>query len=129
MNTYVITVMGEPVPKQRVRVVNNHAYTPQKTKDAENKIAFRWVAKYKSKIIENPVCIEIVFAMKKPKAKTTKYVQKRPDIDNLAKTVLDALNGIAYVDDKQVVKLVATKVWADEPSTTIWVREIDDEAK
>ena len=34
----------------------------------------------------------------------------RPDIDNLAKLVLDALNGIAHSDDKQVVKLVAHKL-------------------
>ena len=35
----------------------------------------------------------------------------KPDLDNLVKFVKDALQGIIYKDDQQVVKVVATKSW------------------
>jgi Holliday junction resolvase RusA-like endonuclease len=38
-----------------------------------------------------------------------------PDIDNLAKFVLDALKGVVYKDDKQVAKTVELKVWDKDP--------------
>ena len=42
----------------------------------------------------------------------------RTDVDNLAKFVLDALNGVLYVDDKQVASLTVTKVYDDEEPYT-----------
>ena len=48
---------------------------------------------------------------------------KRKDIDNYAKLILDAMNGLIYVDDVQVVELmVSVNREADEPSTelTVW---------
>jgi Holliday junction resolvase RusA-like endonuclease len=46
------------------------------------------------------------------------YDTKKPDVDNLSKFVLDALNGVLYKDDDQVVRLTATKVLHTEPSNT-----------
>jgi Holliday junction resolvase RusA-like endonuclease len=46
----------------------------------------------------------------------------RPDLDNLIKTVLDALNGIAYTDDKQIVRLGATKAYGTDPKILISIR-------
>jgi Holliday junction resolvase RusA-like endonuclease len=37
---------------------------------------------------------------------------KKPDIDNLTKAILDALNGIAWNDDAQVAQITAKKVWS-----------------
>ncbi|MDD6796479.1 MAG: RusA family crossover junction endodeoxyribonuclease, partial [Clostridiaceae bacterium] len=42
------------------------------------------------------------------------YPQKKPDIDNCIKVILDALNGIAYEDDKQVVQVIAVKKWTED---------------
>lgn len=39
----------------------------------------------------------------------------KPDLDNVAKVCLDALNGLAYEDDKQVTTLIVKKFYADEP--------------
>ena len=47
------------------------------------------------------------------KASAPTYHAQKPDIDNVVKSTLDAMNGVAYGDDKQVVELSATKVWAD----------------
>ncbi len=38
----------------------------------------------------------------------------KPDTDNIAKVVCDALNGVAYHDDKQITSLTVDKVWADD---------------
>lgn len=40
---------------------------------------------------------------------------KKPDIDNLVKAVLDALNGCMYEDDKQIIKVIAEKCYAGRP--------------
>ena len=72
------------------------------------------------------VTIEAVFG--RPKYHKTKRGVKasapeipRQDVDNVAKAVLDALNGVAWVDDTQVERLLVTKSWSDEGSTTVTV--------
>lgn len=44
---------------------------------------------------------------------------KRPDLDNLVKTVCDALNGIAFEDDSALVQIVASKIYSENPRTEI----------
>lgn len=47
----------------------------------------------------------------------------RPDIDNVAKAVLDACNGVVFRDDSQIVMLTATKAFSDEPGVRVVIRE------
>lgn len=49
----------------------------------------------------------------------------KPDIDNVAKGIMDALNGVAYKDDNQVVGLMTNKFYADEPMIIIKIQEVD----
>jgi len=55
----------------------------------------------------------------------------RVDVDNLAKFVLDSLNGVLYADDRQVVSLTCTKIYDFEGScegaTEIFIKSVDDE--
>jgi Holliday junction resolvase RusA-like endonuclease len=55
----------------------------------------------------------------------------RPDVDNVAKLVLDALNGVFWRDDAQIVDLAATKVYGQAPGLQIAVeqREQDGEGQ
>lgn len=78
------------IGKQRPRVVKGRAFTPKATADCERKIKAeaRNMPKLKGKI-----AVQIFLTYKS---------RVRPDLDNAAKTVLDALNGVAYDDDKQV---------------------------
>ena len=51
----------------------------------------------------------------------------KPDIDNVVKAILDACNGVVFRDDAQVVMLVATKAFADEPGVRVVIREVQNE--
>ena len=61
--------------------------------------------------LTGPLLVNLVLRVARPKR--TKLQFPKPDIDNYAKSVLDALNGHAWLDDDQVIGLVAHKEWAD----------------
>ena len=65
--------------------------------------------------LEGPLRCEIVFFIKRPKTVKSKYpVSRRTgDVDNLAKAVLDCLNGITYADDAQIISLTCSKYYRD----------------
>jgi Holliday junction resolvase RusA-like endonuclease len=54
----------------------------------------------------------------------TLWKVSRPDADNLAKIVLDALNGIVFADDAQVVELIVKKQYGELSETIITIEEI-----
>ena len=49
---------------------------------------------------------------------------KKPDTDNIAKAILDALNGLAYYDDAQVVHLEVQKRYSNEPRAEVFINDI-----
>jgi Holliday junction resolvase RusA-like endonuclease len=44
---------------------------------------------------------------------------KKPDADNIMKAIADALNGIAYKDDSQIVNVTITKWYSDTPRVEV----------
>ena len=66
--------------------------------------------------MQSPARVELTFYLPRPKTlkKSIVYPAKRPDIDKLARAVLDALTGIAWHDDAQVTYLCAMKVYASD---------------
>lgn len=52
---------------------------------------------------------------------------KKPDIDNIIKIVADALNGIAYYDDKQIISVYAKKAYSETPGVNVRIRIIEPE--
>lgn len=50
--------------------------------------------------------------------------RKKPDLDNVAKIIMDALNGLAYEDDKDIVELQITKEYSDEPRVVIEIQQL-----
>lgn len=128
-----LTIYGKPQPKERPRVYKGHGITPTRTRNYEAKIAAEWRAKY-PKPLEGDVRVWITFYMPTPISwsKTKKERAERgiirpsvrPDIDNLVKIILDGLNGVAFMDDKQVVELTTAKYYSAEPRTAILVEEI-----
>ena len=132
------TVYGEPVGKGRPRFARRgnfvSTYTPQKTKTYEDEI--RMMAKAamgSSEPLDTPVTVAIYirvgipasFSKQKRKDALAGIIKptKKPDLDNVAKCFLDSMNEIVYLDDKQVVNLHVTKVYAETPAVEVMVKE------
>jgi Holliday junction resolvase RusA-like endonuclease len=89
-----LVMPGNPVAKGRPRCGKQGAYTPQKTRDAEELIGWCWKDVHGANPVSGLVRVYLTF-VEGPG-------QRAQDIDNLTKLVLDALNGVAWEDDTQV---------------------------
>ncbi|CZR99762.1 Endodeoxyribonuclease RusA [Clostridioides difficile] len=49
---------------------------------------------------------------------------KKPDLDNIIKSVADSLNGIAYKDDSQIVEVVSKKYYSDRPRVEVELEDV-----
>lgn len=109
------TVPGEPLSKERPRWGARHTYTPKRTAAAEVRVVDAFEFAYP---LGEPLSGEL-----RVRLDFYKGNRRRTDIDNLQKLVLDALNGVAYVDDWQVAELTSTRAYDKaHPRTevTIW---------
>lgn len=128
-----LTVPGAPVPKGRPRHTRaGHAYTPAKTRSYEAAIrSLAMIAMRTRPPITAPVKVEIVVDLPMPASWPRRRKGSamagfivpavRPDLDNLAKAALDAINGIVLADDGLVVELHALKRYALAPGMTITI--------
>lgn len=130
------SVPGPPRGKGRPRFTRTgHSYTPKETVAYESRIRDACKASC-AKRIEGPVRIFIKAYMSIPASASKRMREdmrlniirptKKPDIDNVIKAVLDALNGLAYADDKNVVYVGASKWYAEEPSLEITIEEASE---
>ena len=135
------TYHGEAVGKGRPRVSRRgnyvHTYTPEKTRNFEEALRFEFMASncepmpvygrdvtLKAKVLIG-VSIPKSYSKKKQALCRDRFIapSKKPDIDNILKAIFDALNGYAYADDVQIVRVYAEKVYAEEPFVEV---EIDE---
>lgn len=130
------TIFGKPKAKGRPRLSTfggfARAYTPQDTIEYENlvKLSYLQAAECQEPLeFEKPVSLTVIAYYQMPKQVSKKKREEmlsgelrpcvKPDIDNVLKSVLDALNKIAFKDDTQVVKLYATKYYAEQPRVEV----------
>ena len=110
-----ITILGcQIVGKQRPRATYHgnviRLYTPGKTRDFEQMVRDEWLREIGDEYadFDGPVDVMVTYARELAKSNPKYWVGRadlgKPDIDNVLKAVLDALNGVAYKDDSQVVK-------------------------
>jgi Holliday junction resolvase RusA-like endonuclease len=127
-----ITIPGTPTAKGRPRFSrrSGRAFTPKKTQEAEDTLKQRAMALLMSQPglpLRGPLRLEATFTSTVPKSWPKKKREAaraptgRPDVDNLLKLATDALNGIVWVDDSQIVTIVCRKVYGDVPSTRLIV--------
>ena len=129
-------VIGDIKVKARPRV-NTYtckAYTPENTKDYEMLIKQYFKLKYPRFVpLENRVAVKIIAQFKIPKTVTKKdkalieegllSPTKKPDIDNIVKIILDALNKMAFKDDNQITKLEIEKIYGQEEKIIVKIEE------
>ena len=133
-------VPGAPIGKERPRAARRGAgvvmFTPEKTAGYEALVAA--AASNAMRAEAGPLFtgpLEAVLEMRIPipaswskahKAAAlagTELPTSKPDIDNVVKAILDACNGVVFLDDAQVVMLAATKAFSDEPGVRVVIRE------
>lgn len=130
-----LTIPGEPVAKARPRITRYGAYTPAKTKSYETLVKELYFMEHGQTLIEGELSIDIKAYFRIPKSASKKRKRlmasgdmrpvKRPDWDNVGKIVTDALNGVAYDDDSQIVSATVEKYYSEEPRTEIKIERID----
>lgn len=120
------TIDGKPQGKARPRLSRYGTYTPQKTKDYEQLVKYSYL-QVSNKMWTSALKIKIYAYFKTPKSMSKKkqneligtpYIHK-PDSDNIAKIILDGLNGVAYLDDNQVTTLEVHKIYSKEEYTEV----------
>jgi crossover junction endodeoxyribonuclease RusA len=110
-------IPGEPKAKERPRHgKGGRTFTPAATLNAEKGVAQLFVAACQ---LDEPLACDVAIRM------DFLLVRRgRRDVDNLQKLVMDALNGVAYVDDNQVVDVRATKRFVEKGQAasliTLW---------
>ena len=130
----IFEILGKPYGKGRPRFMRNgHTYTPQETTNYENLVRLAYQQAGCEKL--NGEIRAVIIAVypipkstsKKKRAEMLDRVIKptvKPDCDNIAKTILDALNKIAYDDDSQVIDLRVIKEYGEVAKVIVELEEV-----
>lgn len=139
------TVPGIPVsqPRQRSRVVTmggrniSQNYTPTKAPVNAYKAMVQLAASNafgNRPLLDGPLSLAVLFRLERKKCNTKKrgdnpplYATKKPDLDNLMKSLCDALNGVVWKDDVQVCEVSLVKVIhaaSEAPGVDVEIRPI-----
>ena len=141
--TFMVTfkVDANPVGKQRARYVKRgnfvQTYTPEKTRTYETLIKDAAIeAMGASEPLETPVSLYLYIRVPIPASATKKRLQaisdgsekptKKPDASNVLKSVEDAMNGVVYKDDSQIINIHVTKVYCSVSGIDVCVKECLD---
>ena len=119
-------VPGYAMGKQRPRFVRRgkyvSTYTPQKTHSYQEKVQQSYLEVTGGRMLDGAIKAEICAIYETPKSYSKKKAQKakedgymkKPDADNIAKSILDGLNEVAFSDDAHVDDLHVWKMYGDE---------------
>ena len=139
--TLIVTfeVEGDPVPKGRPRFARRgqfvQTYTDAKTIDYETQVAIK--ARHAigaSEPLQGALTVFLYLRYAVPASYSKKRKEaclrgveypKRIDLDNVYKSITDAMNGIVYTDDSQIVEAHITKVYAETAGANIMVQECE----
>ena len=138
MSELNLTILGTPKPKQSARFYakGNKVFSFQKKEVVENERNIAFEVKQQLpmcfKPFDEPIGLEVLFvspikksASKKEKAAIERgeiiYKDTKPDIDNITKMCLDAMQGVVYINDSRICEYKATKIYGTIPKIQIRV--------
>lgn len=132
----VINLEPCPSPRPRFSSKTGGAYMPKEYTLWKKRFLKEWlkhgIGKFDADV---PLAVDLKFFIKPPKAiarvkknqnilkAETWRVVKKPDLDNLEKSVLDSINGYAYADDNQISDLHSRKRYSMNPRVEILIKE------
>jgi Holliday junction resolvase RusA-like endonuclease len=134
---FTICLLGEPVAWARTRISRTGSlFTPQRQRN--NAVALKLLAQQEMigrTPLEGPVMLDVTaefaipksFSRAKREDAITRYIfpTKKPDLSNIVKQVEDALNGVAFRDDAQIVRYgTLQKVYSVQPKIVVTVRSL-----
>lgn len=134
---YIFEIKEKAIGKQRPRYSSKtkRMYTSTATRSFEEKVKWAFTQKYN--IATEPSTkafkAKIISIFEPPKSSSKKQKEKliseicytkKPDADNVAKAILDSLNGLAYKDDSQVTVLLVIKEYGAENKICVELEEI-----
>lgn len=130
------TVHGKPVAQARPRFVRRGkhigTYNPQESEaglfflNVKSQLPLDWQP------LEGPITLDMIFTLPIPSSKSNRVKTamaageilpvSKPDLDNYVKFVCDALNGLLWQDDAQIVSITAHKAYGERTGThfTVW---------
>jgi Holliday junction resolvase RusA-like endonuclease len=124
--TLSFCVVHGHIHKQRPRVLKSgRSYTPKETAEAESAVRESWAAAARQAghlrpRFSGPLAMRIFADIQIPKSRRDLHEAQphtqKPDCDNIAKLVMDALNGVAYKDDSYVFSIQVIKRWTTDPT-------------
>jgi len=130
-----LQVYIEPVPQGSMRSIRTKSGRTVTLHSAGSRLAvYRATVnegarlKWKGGPSAGPIKLGLTFYFvppRKPRHKVFPITRRIGDIDKLERAVLDALTGVVYIDDSQVVKVEKVKSYFDESQVLIEVEEID----
>lgn len=130
IRSITLYIDGEPKPQPRVKAYSRcgavGVYTPDTAREWKEYIVAACAAKGITALrLDGPLWLDIAFYLPRPKSrKKEKYVATKPDLDNLAKAVMDALSDAeVWRDDALVVQLTASKIYSNKTGCKVVIRE------
>jgi Holliday junction resolvase RusA-like endonuclease len=139
MSAIFFVVPGAPVGKGRPKFARRGnfvaTYTPEKTANYENLVKVTAHSAMRgTPLIEGPVRLDLKLFVTPPASWSKKKTAlalggavlptTKPDIDNVLKGICDAMNGVVFMDDKQVCEVSVTKRYAATPEVAVHVSEM-----
>ena len=121
----------EPCPASRPRVSRWSTYYPKKYTQFRNEMK-ALTGEMDTTPSKKLISVDVEFNVKIPKSwtkkkkeeKNRKYCDNGCDIDNYLKAILDSLNGVLFVDDRQIVEVYARKRYSDKPNIIFAMKEL-----
>jgi Holliday junction resolvase RusA-like endonuclease len=128
--SWSLFVPGEPRSTQTgkvFRLPNGRPIVKRMHTEWSNRIALAAQAEKPPALFNGPLRVRMTFWRSRPVScpKRIVYPIQRPDLGNLSKGLLDALEGIVYTTDAQVIELVERKLFATtQPGVLIEVEPL-----
>ncbi len=145
-DTILFFVPGKPEGKQRARHGNGRTFTPKKTENAEAQVVQAWRDAGEPRLpeltpkVQRGVKLDLLFLCERTQGHfnaagelSTEGLRhplpenRKPDVDNAQKLIMDALNGRAYKDDVQVTTSRQRKRWSNVSGVKVTITLDEDE--